>query len=113
MTCSKCSFYIPKGLSLGHLIEGKANLQRMKQELTRIVQTMSKKSILLTGAAGGIGSAFFRFAANSYTFRLADRDITSLSDTTHQDHEVYHLDIANLDACQQACQDIHTVIHLA
>jgi nucleoside-diphosphate-sugar epimerase len=74
---------------------------------------MSKKRILLTGAAGGIGSAFFRFAANSYTFRLADRNITPFAEIEHQDHEVYLLDITNLDACQQACQDIHTVIHLA
>jgi len=74
---------------------------------------MSKKHILLTGASGGIGSAFFRFAANSYTFRLADRDITPLADITPQDHDICLLDVANLDACQQACQGIHTVIHLA
>jgi hypothetical protein len=32
----------------------------------------SARSILLTGAAGGIGSAFFRSAADHYSFRLAD-----------------------------------------
>jgi nucleoside-diphosphate-sugar epimerase len=74
---------------------------------------MSKKRILLTGAAGGIGSAFFRSAAATYTFRLADRNTAPFTEIEHQDHEIYPLDIADLDACQQACQGIHTVIHLA
>lgn len=74
---------------------------------------MVRKRILLTGAAGGIGSAFFRFAASSYTFRLADRDITPFADIEQQDHDACLLDVANLDSCQQACQGIHTVIHLA
>lgn len=34
MACAKCSFYIPKGSSLELIIEGKANLLRMKQELS-------------------------------------------------------------------------------
>jgi integrase len=34
MACAKCSFYVPKGSSLEQIIEGKANLLRMKQELT-------------------------------------------------------------------------------
>lgn len=39
----------------------------------------SRKHILLTGAAGGIGSAFFRATASTYHFRLADRETTSLA----------------------------------
>ncbi len=74
---------------------------------------MFRKRILLTGAAGGIGSAFFRSAAGSYAFRLADRDLTSLVVREKQGHDVCLLDVASLDACQQACQGIHTVIHLA
>lgn len=33
MACAKCSFYVPKGSSLEQILEGKANLLRMKQEL--------------------------------------------------------------------------------
>lgn len=33
LACAKCSFYVPKGSSLEQIIEGKANLLRMKQEL--------------------------------------------------------------------------------
>jgi integrase len=34
MACAKCSFYVPKGSSLEQVIEGKANLLRLKQELS-------------------------------------------------------------------------------
>jgi integrase len=34
MACAKCSFSIPKGSSLEQVMEGKANLLRMKQELS-------------------------------------------------------------------------------
>lgn len=71
------------------------------------------RSILVTGAAGGIGSAFFRHAADQYTFRLADRATDTLSEAANQGHEVFSLDIAHLDQCQQACQGIDTVVHLA
>lgn len=33
MACAKCSFYLPKGSSRAHLLEAKANLQRMLQEI--------------------------------------------------------------------------------
>ncbi len=71
------------------------------------------RHILLTGAAGGIGSAFFRQTTDQYIFRLADRVTDALSEATAQGHEIATLDIANLDACQQACQGIDTVVHLA
>lgn len=34
MACAKCSSYVPKGSSLEQILEGKANLLRMKQELS-------------------------------------------------------------------------------
>jgi len=34
MACAKCSFYVPKGSSLEQIVEGKANLLCMKQELS-------------------------------------------------------------------------------
>lgn len=72
-----------------------------------------KRKILLTGAAGGIGSAFFRHAAQAYTFCLADRVAIDLASLAEQGHEVVQLDIADLEACQRACQGIDTVVHLA
>jgi nucleoside-diphosphate-sugar epimerase len=72
----------------------------------------SRKRILLTGAAGGIGSAFFRSAASNYLFRLADRETASLVSAISAGHEVCALDVADVEACQQVCRDIDMVIHL-
>lgn len=73
----------------------------------------SRKRILLTGAAGGIGSAFFHAAASNYLFRLADRETPSLTSALSGEHEVCTLDVADPQACQQACRDIDLVVHLA
>jgi len=78
-----------------------------------VQRSASSRRILLTGAAGGIGSAFFRSTAEDYTFRLADVNMTSLAGDIAEEHEVIVLDIADLDACQQACRDIDVVVHLA
>lgn len=71
------------------------------------------RRILLTGAAGGIGSAFFRSASEHYTFRLADKNAAPLKEGAKGEHEVIELDITDPEACQQACQDMDVVIHLA
>gem|GEM_PF-7072451 len=34
MACAKCDFYLPKDSSAAHLLEAKANLLRMKQEIS-------------------------------------------------------------------------------
>jgi integrase len=34
MACAKCDFYVPKESSAAHLLEGKANLLRLKQEIS-------------------------------------------------------------------------------
>jgi len=69
--------------------------------------------VLLTGAAGRIGSNFFADAADRYTFRLADRRTDAFAGATSRGHEVIALDVADLAACQAACRDVETVVHLA
>ncbi|MCC7633628.1 NAD-dependent epimerase/dehydratase family protein [Stenotrophomonas rhizophila] len=69
----------------------------------------SKKTVLLTGAAGRIGTAFRQLSADRFTLRLADLDISSLGG----DGDVLELDIADLDACRKACEGVDTVLHLA
>src|SRR5260370_8240100 len=78
-----------------------------------VQRSILRKRILLTGAAGGIGSAFFRSSAEHYTFRLADMNTTSLGEIVPKANEVIALDVANLEACQHACSNIDVVIHLA
>lgn len=69
------------------------------------------KRILLTGATGRIGASFFEYARDRYHFRLAARRIDRMGDTG--DHETISLDVADLEACQAACKEIDTVVHLA
>lgn len=71
------------------------------------------RTILLTGAAGRIGTAFRRQASDRYRFRLADRVTAGLDDSARQGHEVLALDVADPAACQAACRGIDTVVHLA
>lgn len=73
---------------------------------------MSRR-ILVTGAAGRVASAFREYVGDRYWLRLADRATEKLADASYQGQEIFDLDVANLEACQRACQDIDTVIHLA
>jgi nucleoside-diphosphate-sugar epimerase len=69
------------------------------------------RKILLTGAAGRIGSAFQNYAGDRYWLRLVDRNIDRLTGTG--DAEVLKANLADLDACRTVCQGIDTVLHLA
>lgn len=71
---------------------------------------MDVPRILLTGAAGRIGTAFYAEMADRYWFRLADCvPIATFSSV----HEAVQFDISDLDACRAACHGIDSVIHLA
>lgn len=69
------------------------------------------RKVLVTGAAGRIGSVFRVYAADHYDLRLADR-VTEKVDTPPVG-EVVHLDIADFDACLAVCQGVDSVLHLA
>lgn len=69
------------------------------------------KRVLLTGAAGRIGTAFRQLTEQQYAFRLVDRKGVSISDTGA--HEVVTADLADLAACQAVCQGMDYVVHLA
>ncbi len=74
---------------------------------------MDPRFILLTGAAGRIGTAFRQAHGERYRFRLADLRSDGLADTPGADHETVRLDVADADACARACAGVDTVIHLA
>jgi nucleoside-diphosphate-sugar epimerase len=71
----------------------------------------TKRKVLLTGAAGRIGSAFRQYAGHRYQLRLADRNLDNLGDPGG--HDAIQIDIADLEACRAACRGIDTVVHLA
>jgi nucleoside-diphosphate-sugar epimerase len=72
-----------------------------------------RRFILLTGAAGRIGTAFRQAHGDRYRFRLADRRTDGLADTPGAGHEIISLEISDADACLETCAGIDTVIHLA
>jgi nucleoside-diphosphate-sugar epimerase len=74
---------------------------------------LERRFILLTGAAGRIGSAFRRAHGERYRFRLADLRSDGLDDTPGERHEVIRLDVADPAACAAACAGVDTVVHLA
>ncbi|HEU5430012.1 MAG TPA: NAD-dependent epimerase/dehydratase family protein [Thermomicrobiales bacterium] len=69
--------------------------------------------VLLTGAAGRIGTAFRQEAGTRYHFRLTDLQVDGLADTPGEGHQVVRLDVADLDACRDACAGMDAVVHLA
>ena len=71
---------------------------------------MASQRVLVTGAAGRIGAAFVSAHAQHYQFRLADR---VLPPGAEHDPRWMRLDITDAVACEAACVDIDTVLHLA
>lgn len=75
-----------------------------------------RRRILLTGAAGVIGRAFYQAERERYWFRRADRVAMAPeapSAGVVEDDEAIWLDIVDLSACERACERIDTVVHLA
>ena len=72
--------------------------------------TESEKTVLVTGAAGFIGSYLRRHWGARYRLRLAD---VKPVDNLQAHEEAVVLDVADLDAFTAACQGVDTVVHLA
>lgn len=73
----------------------------------------ARQFVLLTGAAGRIGSAFRADHGERYRFRLADLEMDSLGETPGSGHEVIALDVGDAEACRKACSGVDCVVHLA
>ena len=71
---------------------------------------MKKIRVLLTGASGVIGSAFWNTPHPALELRLADIRTEKLAAAPC---EVLALDVSDYDACLAACRDIDVVLHLA
>jgi nucleoside-diphosphate-sugar epimerase len=70
---------------------------------------MERRRVLITGAAGRIGTAFRKQYGGRYRFRLVDRRPAD----DPAGHEAYVADLVQLDEARKACEGIDTVIHLA
>ena len=70
---------------------------------------MERKRVLITGAAGFIGSYVHKAFADRYIMRLTD--IAPIDDP--RGHEVMKADITDLDQMRRACEGMDVVLHLA
>jgi NAD+ dependent glucose-6-phosphate dehydrogenase len=71
----------------------------------------ARTKVLLTGAAGRIGSAFREHAGERYDLRLVVEPGGGLEDPGP--HEVIECDISDLESCRRACRNVDAVLHLA
>ena len=71
------------------------------------------KLVLVTGAAGNIGSNFARWARErgKYTLRLTDVNDEGLANVA-EFGETRAADLSDLDAVKELCQGVHTVVHM-
>ncbi|WP_046242641.1 NAD-dependent epimerase/dehydratase family protein [Hymenobacter terrenus] len=74
------------------------------------MSTSKKRQILVTGAAGRVGTAFYQAAGADYDLYLADKETSKLHGLPHQ---LIELDTTDPKACLCACQGMDTVLHLA
>ncbi len=65
--------------------------------------------VLLTGAAGRVGTAIRAGLGDQYAFRLLDREPLTAS----TDHPVYVGDITDRETLEEAMADVEVVLHLA
>lgn len=70
------------------------------------------RRVLVTGAAGRIGSGFAAYAADRYRLRLSDRPGTDVSGIAGNG-EVVPADLGDPATLAALCRDVDTVVHLA
>jgi NAD(P)-dependent dehydrogenase (short-subunit alcohol dehydrogenase family) len=71
-----------------------------------------RRNVLVTGAAGNIGSYFAAHLHDRYALRLMEREETDASEIEGYG-EVVTANLDDLDRVKEICQDIDTVVHLA
>ena len=86
----------------------------MTQPLTNDQPTPSKRRVLVTGAAGSIGSYFAEHSHEHYELRLMVLEAElALAEPLRRYGDVITGDITDLARMKAACQGVDTVIHLA
>lgn len=73
----------------------------------------AKRRVLVTGAAGRIGSYFAEHARDKYALRLMVRGDEEDIDAIKPYGEVVEGDLGDLDRLKQVCEGIDTIVHMA
>ena len=72
-----------------------------------------RRRVLVTGAAGRIGSNFARRSADRYDLRLMVHPDETPAPELEQAGEVVHGRLEDLENLKQLCEGVDTVVHLA
>jgi len=75
-------------------------------------QRSTRRRVLVTGAAGNIGSYFAEHSNKKYDLRLVVRDADDRA-KIERFGEIVTGDITDLDRMKEVCRDVDTVLHLA
>lgn len=73
----------------------------------------AQRRVLVTGAAGRIGSYFAEHAPERYDLRLMVQEMDEDAEALKQFGEVVTGDLGNLDRLKELCDGVDTVVHLA
>lgn len=71
------------------------------------------KKLLLTGAAGRIGSRLIEDLVDKYDLTAADKDCSAIAEWNDRGCRLVTFDVTDLSVCRRLCEGIDTVIHLA
>jgi hypothetical protein len=71
-----------------------------------------KRRVLVTGAAGRIGSYFASKSTEQYDLRLMVRESDENVERLHEFGEVVTCDLTDLPGLKQVCEGIDTIVHL-
>lgn len=73
----------------------------------------TRRRVLVTGAAGNIGSYFAQHSGSKYDLRLMVQEIDEDARAVEKYGELVTCDLGDLEKLKQACAGIDTVLHLA
>ncbi|HZG69437.1 MAG TPA: NAD(P)-dependent oxidoreductase [Herpetosiphonaceae bacterium] len=73
----------------------------------------ARRRVLVTGAAGRIGSYFAEHTPDRYELRLMVQEMDEDAEALKQFGEVVTGDLGNLDRLKELCDGVDTVVHLA
>ena len=83
------------------------------QPISAPQQHQSQVKVLVTGAAGNIGSYFARHTAKRYDLRLLCFEDDDTAADLRQHGEIVFGDVTDLQSIRDACDGVDTVLHLA
>lgn len=84
----------------------------MTDDVHRAEGTAARRRVLVTGAAGRIGSSFAAHTAERYDLRLMVAR-TDEGEALHGFGEVVAADLTDLERIKEVCEGVDTVVHLA